>query len=63
MDYKVEEVNAGLFTGTIRGDAVETKIKQMAQEGWKFEHYETIVGRCCLIFARYKCMICFSKEN
>lgn len=61
MDYKVVEVSAGLCTGTIRGSAVEAKIKQMAAEGWKFEQYETIIGRCCLFFPRYKCMICFSK--
>lgn len=63
MTYKVEEVNAGLCTGTLRGAAIEAKINKMAAEGWKFEQYETIVGRCCLIFPRYKAVICFSKEN
>ena len=63
MTYKVEEVNAGLCTGTLRGAAIEAKISKMAAEGWKFEQYETIIGRCCLIFPRYKAVICFSKEN
>ncbi|MCR5189731.1 MAG: DUF4177 domain-containing protein [Treponema sp.] len=63
MVYKVEEVSAGLCTGTLRGAAVEAKINQMASQGWKFEQYETIVGRCCLIFQRYKAIICFSKEE
>lgn len=63
MTYKVEEVGAGLCTGTLRGNAIEAKINQMASQGWKFEQYETIVGRCCLFFPRYKAIICFSKEN
>lgn len=63
MTYKVEEVNAGLCTGTLRGAAIESKINQMASQGWKFEQYETIVGRCCLFIPRYKAVICFSKEN
>ncbi len=63
MTYKVEEVNAGICTGTLRGQVIEAKINQMASQGWKFEQYETIMGRCCLIFPRYKAVICFSKEN
>lgn len=63
MTYKVEEVNAGICTGTLRGIAIEAKINQMASQGWKFEQYETIIGRCCLFFPRYKAVICFSKEN
>jgi len=63
MTYKVEEVSAGLCTGTLRGAAIEAKINKMASDGWKFEQYETIVGRCCLIFPRYKAVICFSKDN
>lgn len=63
MTYKVEEVGAGLCTGTLRGNAIEAKINQMASQGWKFEQYETIIGRCCLFFPRYKAIICFSQEN
>ena len=51
MTYKVEEVNAGICTGTLRGTVIEAKINQMASQGWKFEQYETIMGRCCLIFS------------
>ena len=50
MTYTVEEVNAGICTGTLRGTVIEAKINQMASQGWKFEQYETIMGRCCLIF-------------
>ncbi len=63
MKYKVEEVNAGICTGTLRGVLIEERINQMASQGWKFEQYETIMGRWCLIFPRYKAVICFSKEN
>ncbi|MGN0732113.1 MAG: hypothetical protein ACI4MA_09440 [Treponema sp.] len=58
-----KEVNAGICTGTLRGVAIEAKINQMASQGWKFEQFKTIIGRCCLIFPRYKSVICFSKEN
>ena len=60
---RVVEINAGLCTGTIRGAAIESRINRLAQQGWKFERFETIIGRCCLFFARYKVIICFSKEN
>ena len=63
MIYKVEEVSAGLCTGTLRTGAIEAKIKEMEKRGWKFEQTETIIGRCCLIFQRYKAVICFSKEE
>ena len=63
MTYKVEEVSSGLCTRTLRGNAIEAKINQMASQEWKFEQYETIVGRSCLFFSRYKAVICFSKEN
>lgn len=63
MDYKVEEVSAGLCTGTLRAGAIEAKINKMASDGWKFEQTETIVGRFCLIFPRYKAVIVFSKEK
>ena len=33
MTYKVEEVGAGLCTGTFRGNAIEAKINQMASQG------------------------------
>ena len=35
MTYKVEEVSSGLCTGTLRGNAIEAKINQMASQGWK----------------------------
>jgi len=50
MIYKVEEVSAGLCTGTLRAGAIEARINAMAKQGWKFEQVETIIGRCCLIF-------------
>lgn len=63
MIYKVEEVSAGLCTGTLRAGAIEAKINKMEKNGWKFEQTETVIGRCCLIFQRYKTLICFSKES
>ena len=62
-NYRVEEVNAGLCTGTLRGDAIQNCINNMSKQGWKFEQYETIIGRCCLFFPSYKAIICFSKEH
>ena len=53
MTYKVEEVSSGLCTGTLRGNAIEAKINQMASQGWKFEQYETIVGRSLLELADF----------
>jgi|TergutMp193P3_1026864.scaffolds.fasta_scaffold51545_3 hypothetical protein len=61
--YKVEEVNAGLCTCTLRGAAIESVIASNAKQGYVFEQMEPIVGRFCLIFQRYKMIIVFSKEG
>ncbi len=62
MNYKVEEVNSGIFTCTLRASAVESKITAMQNAGWKFESMEPVVGRCCLCFSRYKMIVVFSKD-
>ena len=63
MRYTVEEVSAGICTCTIRAAPVEKKINSMAEQGWRFESFEPIAGRFCLIFQRYKMLIVFSREN
>lgn len=60
---KVVEVNAGLCTGTLRAKKIEDEINRQAADGWKFEKFETIIGRFCLFFQRYKMLLCFSKDN
>lgn len=60
---KVVEVNAGLCTGTLRAKKIEDEINRQAADGWKFEKFETIIGRFCLFFQRYKMLLCFSKAN
>lgn len=54
-----KQINTILF----RAGAIQSEINKQAADGWKFEQYETIIGRCCLVFQRYKCVICFSKAN
>jgi len=61
--YKVEEVNSGICTCTLRGAVIESAIASNAKQGWVFEQMEPVMGRCCLIFARYKMIIVFSKES
>jgi len=61
--YKVEEVNAGICTCTLRGSSIEKCIESNAKQGWVFEQMEPIQGRFCLIFPRYKMVIVFSKEG
>ena len=61
--YKVDEVDAGICTCTLRGSAVEKAIESNANQGWIFEQMEPVVGRFCLIFQRYKMIIVFSKES
>ena len=49
MTYKVEEVNAGLCTGTLV-NAIEAKINQMASQGWKLNSMKQllVVAVCSL---------------
>ena len=61
--YKVEEVNAGICTCTLRGKAIESVIASHASQGWIFEQMEPVIGRCCVFFQRYKMIIVFSKES
>jgi len=61
--YKVEEVNAGICTCTLRGGAIEKVIESYARQGWAFEQMEPVIGRFCLIFQRYKMIIVLSKEG
>jgi hypothetical protein len=61
--YKVEEVNAGICTCTLRAGPTEKCIEANAKQGWKFEQMEPIQGRFCLFFPRYKLLIVFSKEG
>lgn len=62
-NYAVREVQAGLCTGTLRAPAIQSAIADMARQGWKFEQSEAIIGRCCLIFQRYKMILIFSKTS
>lgn len=62
MEYKVVEVNSGLFTGTLRGNAIQAVINQYAADGWKFEDWHDIIGRCCCQ-EYYKLIVCFSRES
>ena len=61
--YKVEEVNAGICTCTLRADPIEKVLESHAKQGWSFEQMEPVIGRFCFIFQRYKMLIVFSKEG
>lgn len=61
--YKVEEVNAGICTCTLRGPLIEKVVEANAKQGWIFEQMEPVIGRFCLIFQRYKMIIVFSKDS
>jgi hypothetical protein len=61
-EYKVEEVNAGICTCTIRGAKVQEVINASAKAGWNFEQFQTIVGRRCGCIPAPKILIAFSKE-
>ncbi len=62
MEYKVVEVNSGMCTGTMRGNAIQAVINQYAKAGWKFEGWSNIIGRSCCQ-PEYKFVVCFSRET
>jgi hypothetical protein len=61
--YKVEEVNAGICTCTLRGVTIEKCIESNVKQGWIFEQMEPVMGWFSLIFPRYKMIIVFQKNN
>ena len=61
-EYKVEEIHCGCCTGTIRGKAVEGVISKNAQNGWKFEGFESVMGRKCCAPV-YSLLVAFSRET
>jgi hypothetical protein len=60
--YRVEEVNSGICTCTLRAGPTQNVIESITKQGWIFEHMETVIGRRCCIPSP-KLLIVFSKEN
>ena len=61
--YKVEEVNSGICTCTLRAEPTQSVIDSNANQGWTFEHMEAVVGRRCGCIPSPKLLIVFSKEK
>jgi hypothetical protein len=61
--YKVEEVNSGICTCTLRAGPTQNRIAEQAKQGWKFEQMQAIVGRRCGCIPAPKLLIVYSKEN
>jgi len=61
--YKVEEVDSGLFTGTLRAGPTQDVISDQARQGWTFLQMQAIIGRRCGCIPYPKLLIVFSKEN
>ncbi len=60
-EYKVEEVNSGICTCTMRAIKVQEVINNNAKNGWDLVNFETVVGRRCGCFPSPKVFIVFSK--
>jgi hypothetical protein len=60
--FKVEEVNSGICTCTLRAGPTQSVIDSNVKQGWTFEHMEAVIGRRCCIPSP-KLLIVFSKEN
>ena len=61
--YKVEEVNSGICTCTLRAGPTQDVIDSNARQGWVFEQMQAIVGRRCGCIPSPKLLIVFSKDN
>ena len=61
--YKVEEVNSGICTCTLRAGPTQSVIEANAKQGWIFEDMEAVVGRRCGCIPSPKLIIVFSKDN
>jgi len=61
--YKVEEVNSGICTCTLRAGPTQDVIDSNTKQGWKFEQMQAIIGRRCGCIPSPKLLIVFSKEG
>jgi hypothetical protein len=61
--YKVEEVNSGICTCTLRAGPTQDIIAGQAKQGWAFEQMQAIMGRRCGCIPSPKLLMVFSKEN
>jgi len=61
--YKVEEVNSGICTCTLRAGPTQDIINDAAKQGWVFESQMAVIGRRCGCIPSPKLLIVFSKDN
>ena len=62
-EYRVEEVNSGLCTCTLRSTKAQSVLNDFSRKGWEFEAFEAVTGRRCGFFPSPKLFIVFSREN
>ena len=60
--YKVEEVNSGICTCTLRAGPTQSIIESNAKQGCVFETMEAVMGRRCGCIPSPKLMVVFSKD-
>jgi hypothetical protein len=61
--YKVDEVNSGICTCTLRAGPTQDVIESNSKQGWTFEHMAPVMGRRCGCIPSPKLLIVFSKEG
>jgi hypothetical protein len=61
-EYKVDEVNSGICTCTLRAPKIQELINENAKNGWTFENAEAVVGRRCGCIPSPKLIVIMSKE-
>jgi hypothetical protein len=61
--YKVEEVNSGICTCTLRAGPTQDVIADQVKQGWTFVQMQAIMGRRCGCIPSPKLLMVFSKEN
>jgi hypothetical protein len=61
--YKVDEVNSGICTCTLRVGPTQHVIDANAKQGWVFEQMQAVMGRRCGCIPSPKLLIVFSKEG
>lgn len=62
-EYKVDEVNSGICTCTLRAIKVQEVINDNAKNGWVFENIEAVVGRRCGCIPSPKVLVVMSKDK
>jgi hypothetical protein len=61
--FQVVTIKAGICTGTLHANSLQSTIDKMAEDGWEFKNCQDVIGRRCGCFPYQIVWAIFEKEE